>query len=314
MTGRSAMLRWAVNITTWEPEGEEHGSEFQFLLSLMPKQDAEKVMKFVFFDDKKRALLSRLLQRRCCERVTGLAWDKIDIQRTKGSKPFMANIPAETSEYAPNFNFNVSHEGDYVVLASEPNCIVGVDVAAPGQLRRKGQQHDVEEMFRSFSNQFTSYEWGLIRSEKTDIAKEDVFRRHWSMKEAYVKGRGDGLGFELGKCEFHPGQGGNRSQTATVVVEGMPAPQWKFFLEPLGPEHKSGRHWVTVARGPPEDVVDAHGVFKKTLTRKSFWPDEWEELLNAPSPSMVTLIVSDLVPEHLRAQYLAAGGEDDDGL
>lgn len=35
---------------------------------------------------------------------------------------------------APNFNFNVSHEGDYVVLASEPLCICGIDVAAPQQV------------------------------------------------------------------------------------------------------------------------------------------------------------------------------------
>ena len=32
---------------------------------------------------------------------------------------------------APNFNFNVSHEGDYVVLAAEPVLLVGVDVSAP---------------------------------------------------------------------------------------------------------------------------------------------------------------------------------------
>ncbi len=40
--------------------------------------------------------------------------------------------------HAPNWNFNVSPEGDFVVLASEPLCVCGVDVAAPGQLRCKG--------------------------------------------------------------------------------------------------------------------------------------------------------------------------------
>jgi hypothetical protein len=41
---------------------------------------------------------------------------------------------------APNFNFNVSHEGEFVVLASEPVAIVGVDVAAPGQLRNRNRK------------------------------------------------------------------------------------------------------------------------------------------------------------------------------
>jgi 4'-phosphopantetheinyl transferase len=55
---------------------------------------------------------------------------------------------------APNFNFNVSHEGEFVVLASEPVCIVGVDVAAPGQLRnrnRKGGAPSVEETLQVVS-------------------------------------------------------------------------------------------------------------------------------------------------------------------
>ncbi|KAG2650394.1 hypothetical protein PVAP13_1NG193957 [Panicum virgatum] len=28
----------------------------------------------------------------------------------------------------PNFNFNTSHQGDYVGIASEPLCLVGLDI------------------------------------------------------------------------------------------------------------------------------------------------------------------------------------------
>jgi 4'-phosphopantetheinyl transferase len=55
--------------------------------------------------------------------------------RTKGSKPFLANLPNPRPPGIPNFNFNVSHEGSFVALAAEPVCICGVDVAAPYQLR-----------------------------------------------------------------------------------------------------------------------------------------------------------------------------------
>jgi 4'-phosphopantetheinyl transferase len=30
----------------------------------------------------------------------------------------------------PNFNFNVSHHGDYVAIASEPLCLVGIDIVS----------------------------------------------------------------------------------------------------------------------------------------------------------------------------------------
>lgn len=41
----------------------------------------------------------------------------------------------------PNFNFNVSHEGDYVILATENVCIVGVSCGLPvimGEQRLEG--------------------------------------------------------------------------------------------------------------------------------------------------------------------------------
>jgi len=56
-------------------------------------------------------------------------------------------------------------QGDYVVLASEPVCIVGVDVAAPQQVRaargaaggaRRGSA--IEDLQQVFQQQFTARE------------------------------------------------------------------------------------------------------------------------------------------------------------
>ena len=101
-------FRWLVDISTWEPSNPE----WQRLLSSLPPADAEKVMKFKFVADQKRALVSRLLQRRACFEATGVRWKDVDIQRTKGGKPFMANKPnvaaAASRGLAANWNFNVS--------------------------------------------------------------------------------------------------------------------------------------------------------------------------------------------------------------
>lgn len=64
---------------------------------------------FRFKEDQKRALVSRLLQRQSVSAAMGLAWEKVQIKRTKGRKPFVMNKAMDRSQ-APNFNFNVSHE------------------------------------------------------------------------------------------------------------------------------------------------------------------------------------------------------------
>eukprot|EP00976_Prorocentrum_cordatum_P106803 1194525-Prorocentrum_minimum.AAC.6 len=104
-------LRWAVNITTWDPTDKE----WDFLLGLLPESERDPVLRyahrllsvgclldvvmrspchltvFKFMDDKKRAIVSRLLQRRCVEENMGISWEDINIKRTKGRKPFLAN-------------------------------------------------------------------------------------------------------------------------------------------------------------------------------------------------------------------------------
>ena len=67
-----------------------------------------QVESFRFKDDQKRALLSRLLQRRCISVALGVPWDRVCIKRTKAKKPFAVSVAARP--HAPNFNFNVSHE------------------------------------------------------------------------------------------------------------------------------------------------------------------------------------------------------------
>jgi hypothetical protein len=54
---------------------------------------------------------------------------------------------------------SLTPQGDYVVLASEPVCICGVDVAAPQQLRQRGRgRMSVAELKAVFAKQFTPHE------------------------------------------------------------------------------------------------------------------------------------------------------------
>ncbi len=65
-----------------------------------------------------------------------IPYNKIKLERTERGKPFLANT---VESPFPNFNFNVSHQGQYAVLAAEPEYQVGIDVMQvekPSKLRK----------------------------------------------------------------------------------------------------------------------------------------------------------------------------------
>jgi len=230
-----------------------------------------------------------------------IPYDDVVIKRTKGKKPFVANKTERHS--TPNFNFNVSHEGDFVVLSSEPVCLTGIDVSAPTQVRRRGKEQSMAEIKRVFESSFTDREWDAVLSAASEEAQKEVFQQLWSLKEAYVKARGDGIAFELRRAEFEilPGP----PPTARLRVDGAPQRGWAFSLHAL-----PRGHWVSVARGPPDQIVDAYGEFTATLKARDVPPDVLQSALHAEAPPFQALELASLVPEHRLAEFsqLGCGG------
>lgn len=54
-----------------------------------------------------------------------IPWNNIRLQRTAKGKPVLAK---DSLNPYPNFNFNISHQGDYAVLAAESELQVGIDI------------------------------------------------------------------------------------------------------------------------------------------------------------------------------------------
>lgn len=289
--------RWAVDISGWNPTDEE----FQFVCShLIRAEEGLHCKRFKFLDDRKRALVSLLLQRlvgalllrSLVDSDCGSTVDprKIEIGKTKGRKPYIdttkppfecLNLQNKDGEIV-NFNYNVSHDGKFVVLAAETHCVCGCDISSTQSLIKKRKTTKVTDLptadelkafFVAFEKQLTDKEWEHVYSAGWDDTQQICARfcTYWSLKEAFAKALGLGLGYELGHVEFEIDD-----ETGTAFARIHPdtdvSTDWCLYIHQIYPGH-----WVSVARGPPSAIVDAHGGFKKTL--KS--PELSREVLNA---------------------------------
>ena len=121
----NGMARLAINMkdcvltpATWE-----------VVLSLVSPEDAAKITRYRFDKDRRLSLGSQLLQRAVIAWTFGVPYPTIAITRTEKGKPFYKpSAEALLRTPFPNWNYNVSHHGDFVGIASEPVCLVGLDI------------------------------------------------------------------------------------------------------------------------------------------------------------------------------------------
>eukprot|EP00752_Nemacystus_decipiens_P010329 g9201.t1 len=202
----SGMQRWYLDVSEW---GELSTDQWETLLGLLPEPDQTRVRAYLRENDRKLALGSRLLQRAVVSKVFGLNFSEVDIRRTSENKPFFAGVEravedGSVSSLLNNWNFNVSHHGKYVAIASEPACLCGVDIVdTNGRADNKGP---AEDYLRYFTDHFTDDEWETIKRPADDRSKLRRFYLHWGLKEAYVKAVGQGLGYDLRRISFLAGE------------------------------------------------------------------------------------------------------------
>eukprot|EP00903_Cladosiphon_okamuranus_P010368 g9809.t1 len=201
----SGVQRWYLDVSEW---GELSTDQWEGLLGLLPEADSTRVKAFLRENDRMLALGSRLLQRAVVSKVFGLRFSDVDISRTSENKPFFTGVKraVEDGSVSPllkNWNFNVSHHGKYVAIASEPACLCGLDIVdTNGRADDKGP---AEDYLRYFTDHFTDEEWETIKRPADHRDKLRRFYLHWGLKEAYVKAIGQGLRYDLRRISFVAG-------------------------------------------------------------------------------------------------------------
>ncbi|XP_062423260.1 L-aminoadipate-semialdehyde dehydrogenase-phosphopantetheinyl transferase [Rhea pennata] len=265
-------VRWAFPCAAWRPRREE----WLLAARLVQPEEKDRIGQFVFARDAKAALAGRLLIRKLIAEKLHIPWNEIHLQRTSKGKPFLAN---NTSNTCSNYNFNVSHQGDYAVLAAEPELQVGIDImktSLPGS-------SSIPNFFRIMKRQFTETEWSVIRSMNNEWMQLDMFHRHWALKESFLKAIGVGIGFNLQRIEFNVSplqlEIGKVYQETKMLLDGEEE-EWTFEETRL-----DDNHHVAVALGKQEIHGQKHSyVYSMDFNQPQFMLLTFEDLIASGIP------------------------------
>ncbi len=150
-----------------------------------------------------RAILSRYIQ---------IPANQIQLAATAKGKPHLADPSS-------GFRFNLSHSGDLMVLALSWDIELGVDVEI------HAAQIGWRDIARSY---FSTGEQAALERESDEGSRLEKFYRTWTLKEAYLKARGDGLTDLLEQVEVDLGL------EAVVQFLHLPGgeeekPHWQVF-------------------------------------------------------------------------------------
>ncbi|RWS19086.1 4'-phosphopantetheinyl transferase SFP-like protein, partial [Leptotrombidium deliense] len=144
----------------------------------------------------KQALIGRLMMRKCVSTAFSLPSNAITFGRSEKGKPILDKELVK--KLNTNYDFNVSHNGNFAVLAADCKRKVGVDVMNIEYKRSK----ELSEFFRLMNRQFSDDEWIFIRAADSDREKMSRFIRLWCLKESFVKAEGFGITVDLQNISF----------------------------------------------------------------------------------------------------------------
>jgi 4'-phosphopantetheinyl transferase len=221
-----------VHLWLTAPSWIEHDLRARYAGLLSP-EERERAAAFVFDRDRQVYLVARALLRTVLSRYGGTSPDAWRFTKGPRGRPELLR-----AQNPSQLRFNLSHTRDLVALAVARVRDVGVDVE---DVDRPADVMGIADRY-------------FAGPERTALAALDGqarlerFFEHWTLKEAYVKARGDGLWLPLDSFWFELGEETPpRIVLRCARVDDAPE-SWRFRL--LRPH--PGRCGALAWRGDPD--------------------------------------------------------------
>jgi len=140
----------------------------KFFLEL-PKEMKENVEKYLLKEDRQRSLIGKMLLLNYLKKHT--YFNLYDIKVTSYNKPYIPNS---------TISFNISHSGEYVILAATFSNTIGVDI------EEMNPNIDIND----FKEVLSQDEYNHIQNSQESLKD---FYTLWTTKEALLKAEGKGF-------------------------------------------------------------------------------------------------------------------------
>ncbi|MGD8860985.1 MAG: 4'-phosphopantetheinyl transferase superfamily protein [Myxococcales bacterium] len=207
------------------PERFAGASAQQRLLALLDEGERARRERFRFERDRQAYLVAHALARSVVGRHVDCDPGSLRFEVGEHGKPELVRSEAE-----PRVRFNLSHTEGLVACAVSLEHDLGVDV------EHAQREVDVDGVARSV---FSSVERGDL-DRFDDAARRARFFEYWTLKEAYVKAVGRGIGMPLRAITFRLGAVPSVEFGPEVDDRGH---EWRFWLF-----RPTAEHVLSVAR------------------------------------------------------------------
>ncbi|AWZ05454.1 MULTISPECIES: 4'-phosphopantetheinyl transferase superfamily protein [unclassified Streptomyces] len=226
-------------------------------------QEQEIADRFLFERDRRQYLVAHALVRRVLALESGLPEAEAVIWRSERGRPFLRPPTAGLPRGGAELDFNLSHAGGHNLLGVVRSHRIGVDVERVDR-GEQGLDAIIETFARDERDWVAQAAPGRTRDCRT--------LRLWTLKEAYSKARGLGLGLPFDSFSFTLDE--ERGVLGFRPPESEGALPWRF-LE-LEPEPGVLAAVALLAGTGVSSVLQLHRGFP--------WSREAPELLALPVP------------------------------
>ncbi|MFE7174406.1 4'-phosphopantetheinyl transferase family protein [Streptomyces sp. NPDC057616] len=189
----------------------------------LDEREHQTAARFLFERDRRQYLLAHTLVRRALSLEAGLAEAELVIWRSARGRPFLQPLPGGLPRGGDHLDFNLSHAGGYSLLGIVRSRRIGVDVEG---LER--EPHALETIVTTFAPD--EQDW--VAAAPRGRGRDRRVLRLWTLKEAYTKARGLGLGLPFDEFAFRLAD--DRGVLGFRPPADDQAGRWRFMeLEPV---------------------------------------------------------------------------------
>ncbi|MDG4865936.1 4'-phosphopantetheinyl transferase superfamily protein, partial [Streptomyces sp. T-3] len=189
----------------------------------LDEHEQEIAGRFLFERDRRQYLVSHALVRRVLALESGVPEAEAVIWRSSRGRPFLQRPAAGLPRGGKELDFNLSHSNGHNFLGVVRNHRIGVDV----ERLDRGDQ-GFETIVETFADE--EREW--VAQAAQGRPRDRRALRLWTLKEAYSKARGLGLGLPFDTFAFTLAE--DRGVVGFRPPQGDRAERWRFVeLEPV---------------------------------------------------------------------------------